>query len=98
MSPPNIERLLPLNILHQFETAATRLNLVDRARRDFIDQLAQDDAVAEQVLVRLIGQFLADDSFNPFDNLLLLFFASTLQNCFYYPVSMLCCVCRFKIG
>jgi len=29
--------LEPLNVLHQFETAAARLNFVDRSRHDFVD-------------------------------------------------------------
>ena len=31
---------LPLNVFHQFETAATRLDLVDRAGGDLVDQFA----------------------------------------------------------
>ncbi len=72
--------LLPLDVFHQFETAAARLNLVDRARRDFVDQFAQDDPVAEDVLVRLAGQFLAQNGLDPFDDFLFLFFAAALQH------------------
>lgn len=71
-------RCLPLNVLHELETAAARLDLVDRAGRDLVDQLAQDDAVAQQVLVRLAGQLLAQHGSDPVDNLLLLFLAASL--------------------
>jgi hypothetical protein len=67
-----------LDVFHQFETPAARLNLVDRARRDFVDQLAQNDAVAQDVLVRLAGQFLAQNGLDPFDDFLFLFFAAAL--------------------
>ena len=70
---------VPLNVLHQFETAAASLNFVDGSRRDFVDQPTKNDSVAEYIFVSSGWQFLSDNSLDPVKYFLFLFLVATLQ-------------------
>lgn len=65
--------LEPLDVFHQLEVGAAFLDLLNRARGQLVGQFAQDDAILEDVLVGTRGEFLPEDTRDPFENLLLLF-------------------------
>lgn len=73
-------RGLPLNVLHELETAAAGLNFGHGAGRDLVDQLAKDDAVAQHVLVGSGRKLFAQHGLDPCHDLLLLFLAATLSS------------------
>lgn len=58
-------RLEALHVLHQLEIGAALLDLLDRAGRQFVCQLAQPNAVLEDVLVLALRHRLADDGKHP---------------------------------
>ena len=57
-------RLEALDVLHQLEVGSLLLDLLHRSGGDGVDQLAQDDAVLEHLLV-LADQLLASDGLDP---------------------------------
>lgn len=63
--------LVLLNILHQLELGSWCVDLGHGTWGDFVDQLAQDLAITESILVRLL-EFLTDNGFDPFLGLTLL--------------------------
>lgn len=72
-------RLEALNVLHQLEVGAALLNLLHGARGQLIDQLAQPDAVLEDVLILAAGHLLAEHGEDPVEHLLFLFLVAWLQ-------------------
>ena len=71
--------LLPLDVLHELEVGSLGLDLVHGSGCDLVDEVAEDDAVAEDVLVGGVGQLLAGDGLDPLQHLLLLVLVAGLQ-------------------
>lgn len=63
-------RLEALNVLHQLEVGSLLLDLLHGSGRDGVDQLAEDDAVLQHLIV-FADQLLASDGRDPIQNLLL---------------------------
>jgi hypothetical protein len=42
--------LLPLNVFHELEVGALGGDLLDRSGLDFVDQVAEDNAVTQDIL------------------------------------------------
>lgn len=61
------------DVVHEFVVTAGDVDLADDAGLQTVHQLAQDDAVAEGVLVRHVRKPLADHSLDPSLGFLLLF-------------------------
>lgn len=70
---------MPLNILHQLEVCSALLDLLDASRCQFVGELAQNDSVAQDVLVVTRRNGLAQHGVDPFENLLLLFLVTLLR-------------------
>lgn len=70
---------IPLNVFHKLEISALLLDLLDRARREFVDQLAQDHAILEDVLIVATREGFPGHSSNPVQDFLLLFLVPGLQ-------------------
>ena len=42
---------IPLNVFHELEVGAPLLDLLDRARSDLVDQVTEDGAILQDVLI-----------------------------------------------
>lgn len=69
----------PLNVFHKLEVGSSLLDLLDGARGQLVDELAQDDAIFQDVLVRAVGEGLAGHLGDPLQHFLLLFLVSGLK-------------------
>lgn len=57
--------LEPLDVLHELEVGSLRLDLLDGSRSQFVDQVAEDNAVSEDVLEVPGGDWFANAGENP---------------------------------
>lgn len=71
--------LSPLNVLHELEVGALGLDFLHGSRGDFVDQVAENDAVPEDIFVGLRWQFLSYDLRDPGENLRFLFLVPRLS-------------------
>lgn len=69
---------IPLNVLHKLEIGAFALDLFNRSGREFVDQIAKDHAIPQDVLEITRRQFLPDYRLDPGKDLSLLFLVATL--------------------
>lgn len=70
--------LEPLDVLHQLEVGSLLLDLLDGSGSNGVDQLAQDNAVLQHILV-IADQLLAGHLADPVQDLLLLILVTGLQ-------------------
>lgn len=68
-----------LDVLHQLEVGAALLDLLHRSGGQFVGQLAQPDAVLENVLVLPAGDLLANHGEHPVEHFLFLFLVAWLR-------------------
>lgn len=74
-----LDRVLePLDVLHQLEVGALRLDLLDRTGLELVHQVAEDDAVLEDVLEFAARNRFAQDGEDPVEDLLFHFLVAGL--------------------
>jgi len=93
-----ISSRLPLYVLHKLEIGALALDLLDRAGREFVDQIAKNNAILQDILVITARQFLAQHCLDPAKNFRFLFLVASLKKrqnvmageCIDYPYTRNC--------
>jgi len=73
--------LEPLNILHELEGSARRLNLLDRVGLDLVNKIAESDAIFEYVLEVTWWQLLPHHRLHPLHHLLFQLLVSVRHGC-----------------
>jgi hypothetical protein len=74
-----ISSRLPLYVLHKLEIGALTLDLLNRAGREFVDQIAKNNAILQDILVITAWQFLAQHCLDPAKNFRFLFLVASLK-------------------
>lgn len=62
--------LEPLDVLHELEVGSLLLDLLNRSGLQFVDQVAEDDAVLQDVVEFAVRDGLAEAAEDPFEDFL----------------------------
>lgn len=71
---------LPLDVLHKLEVGSPLLDLLDWSRGQFVDELAENNAILQVVFIGGVGERLSKDGADPVQHLLFLFLVPRLED------------------